>query len=82
MKHAQHSPTAARPARPPAAADTPAAAAPAEQKDAFVRQAAYYHYQARGCVGGHELEDWLKAEAEFERLSQPGDVEHSAAAGH
>jgi Protein of unknown function (DUF2934) len=40
-------------------------------KDEFVRQAAYCYYEARGRIGGHELDDWLKAEAEFERLSRP-----------
>ncbi len=38
-------------------------------KDLFVREAAYYYYEQRGRVGGHELDDWLRAEAEFERLS-------------
>jgi len=42
-----------------------------EAKDEFVRQAAYCYYEARGRIGGHELDDWLKAEAEFERLSRP-----------
>jgi hypothetical protein len=36
-----------------------------------VRQAAYFYYEARGRVGGHELDDWLRAEAEFEQQSRP-----------
>jgi hypothetical protein len=60
---------------PPATATTTspdAEAAPGtEAKDEFVRQAAYCYYEARGRIGGHELDDWLKAEAEFERLSRP-----------
>jgi len=58
----------------PHAADTrPAAEATVgnEAKDELVRQAAYYDYEARGRVGGHELDDWLKAEAEFEWLCRP-----------
>lgn len=44
------------------------ATASSDAKDEFVRQAAYYYYEARGCISGHELDDWLQAEAEFERL--------------
>jgi hypothetical protein len=81
MKHAHHAAKAAKSAPPPAAADTAAAAPPAEQKDAFVREAAYFYFEARGRTCGHELEDWLKAEAEFERLRQP-DAQDLPAAGH
>lgn len=28
-----------------------------------IREAAYARYQARGCVHGNELDDWLAAEA-------------------
>lgn len=31
-----------------------------------VRETAYYYYEARGHVDGHEVEDWLRAEAEVE----------------
>jgi hypothetical protein len=81
MKHAHHAAKAAKSAPPPAAADTAAAAPPTEQKDEFVREAAYFYYEARGRTGGHELEDWLKAEAEFERLCQP-EGQDLPAAGH
>jgi hypothetical protein len=70
--------TKARPAKAKAAASTPAAAenttaAPASPgREEFIREAAYYHFEARGGVGGHELEDWLRAEAEFERLHRDG----------
>ncbi|MCO6427523.1 DUF2934 domain-containing protein [Nitrosomonas communis] len=37
-----------------------------EQREAMIREAAYYHYQKRGGVPGHELDDWLAAEAELE----------------
>lgn len=37
-----------------------------EEREAIIRRIAYAHYEARGCVGGHALEDWLKAQAEFD----------------
>jgi hypothetical protein len=76
MKHA-HTAHGKAKAAPAAAPPQPAAEAThgTESKDEFVRQAAYYYYEARGRVGGHELDDWLRAEAEFERLgaSPAGD---------
>jgi hypothetical protein len=54
----------------PAAAETAAATAqpmPDEQRLQAIRQAAYALYEARGCVYGHALEDWLEAEAQVER---------------
>ncbi len=42
-----------------------------EQREAMIRDAAYYHYAKRGYAPGHELEDWLAAEAEIERIA-PG----------
>ena len=53
----------------PAAAETAAATAqpvPDEQRLQAIRQAAYALYEARGCVYGHALEDWLEAEAQVE----------------
>jgi hypothetical protein len=86
----QHSaagtPTKSRPARTKAAAAVPAAAAAATAAPAvvpredFIREAAYFHFEARGGVGGHELEDWLRAEAEFERLRSDGTPRTDAAA--
>jgi len=35
-----------------------------EDKHCLVAQLAYYKAQARGFESGHELEDWLAAEAE------------------
>jgi hypothetical protein len=40
-----------------------------EQREAMIRDAAYYHYAKRGYAPGHELEDWLAAEAEIERIA-------------
>jgi len=39
-----------------------------EQREAMIRDAAYYHYAQRGYAHGHDLEDWLAAEAEIERI--------------
>jgi hypothetical protein len=83
MKHAHTAPRTAKPA-PPAAVEAPAAVpgtAGTESKDEFVRQTAYYYYEARGRVGGHELDDWLKAEAEFERLCRP-EADDTSLASH
>jgi hypothetical protein len=40
-----------------------------EAREAMIRDAAYYHYAKRGYAAGHELEDWLAAEAEIERIA-------------
>ncbi len=79
MKHAHQTAKAAPPAPPPAAAYAAAAVPPTDSKDEFVRQAAYFYYEARGRIGGHELDDWLKAEAEFERLCRPDGPDATAA---
>lgn len=41
------------------------AAASGDGREQIVRQTAYSYYEARGRVDGHELEDWLKAEAQI-----------------
>lgn len=44
-----------------------------EEREAMIREAAYYRYLARGGLPGHELDDWLEAEREIEgRLSVEG----------
>lgn len=40
-----------------------------EQREAMIRDAAYFHYTQRGYAHGHDLEDWLAAEAEIERIA-------------
>jgi hypothetical protein len=40
-----------------------------EQREAMIRDAAYYHYAKRGYAPGHELDDWLAAEADIERIT-------------
>lgn len=37
-----------------------------EQREAMIRDAAYERYARRGYSPGHELEDWLAAEAEID----------------
>jgi len=34
-----------------------------DERDAMLRQAAYYIYEQRGCGHGHDVDDWLAAEA-------------------
>jgi hypothetical protein len=44
----------------------------------MIDEAAYYHYVQRGYTGGHELEDWLAAEAEIDsadRRQQAGEAD-------
>ncbi|KAB2313657.1 DUF2934 domain-containing protein [Betaproteobacteria bacterium SCN2] len=37
-----------------------------EEREGMIREAAYYRYLARGCCDGHDVEDWLLAEAEID----------------
>jgi hypothetical protein len=41
-----------------------AQAGPVVDREEVIRLTAYSFYEARGRVDGHELEDWLKAEAQ------------------
>jgi hypothetical protein len=36
-----------------------------EDREAMIREAAYYHYVQRGYAPGHDIDDWLEAEAEL-----------------
>lgn len=38
-----------------------------EERDRMIAEAAYYRAARRGFAPGHELEDWLAAEAEIDR---------------
>lgn len=58
------SPRAAAKAAPAQTAAATAQPMPDEQREQAIRQAAYALYEARGCVYGHALEDWLEAEAQ------------------
>ncbi|MCX8018341.1 MAG: DUF2934 domain-containing protein [Rhodocyclaceae bacterium] len=43
-----------------------------EQRRCYVEVAAYYIAERRGFHGGSELDDWIQAEAEIDRLLQEG----------
>lgn len=45
----------------------PAQADDRAQRQAMIAEAAYYRAERRGFAPGHELEDWLRAEAEIAR---------------
>jgi hypothetical protein len=53
-----------RPA-PQAGGNSPVHEAPAAQREALIATAAYFRAQKRGFEPGHELDDWLAAEAEI-----------------
>ena len=40
---------------------------PAKPREALIAEIAYFRAQRRGFEPGHELEDWLAAEAEVDR---------------
>lgn len=42
---------------------TPNPTASTFDREQAIREAAYACFEARGCEPGHELDDWLKAEA-------------------
>lgn len=46
-----------------------------DERERMVREAAYYHYEARGRIDGHEVDDWLQAEAEIERSLAGGQAD-------
>ncbi|HLH36351.1 MAG TPA: DUF2934 domain-containing protein [Alloacidobacterium sp.] len=47
------------------APETAIAATPSEELEARIRQRAHELYEARGGEDGHDIEDWLQAEAEI-----------------
>ncbi|MDP2109377.1 MAG: DUF2934 domain-containing protein [Thiobacillus sp.] len=49
-----------------------------EQREAMLREAAYYHCMKRGHTPGHDLDDWLAAEAELERRTPERIASESA----
>lgn len=51
-----------------------------EQREKMIREAAYYRYAQRGYTPGHELDDWIEAEAALENMTDefadfPPDIE-------
>lgn len=65
----------------PVTAAMAAPAGPPEPRVDAIRQAAYVLYEARGGADGHELEDWLKAEAEVDAQAHQELADPSPAAG-
>ena len=52
-------------------AQSPANVTP-ERRLQMIAEAAYFRAEARGFAPGHEMEDWLAAEAEVDRLLSGG----------
>ena len=50
----------------------PAAMPADEERHRMIAEAAYFRAERRGFVPGNELEDWLQAEADVERVVQSG----------
>lgn len=50
------------PASKPRPAQAPNTGPVDERREEAIRRMAYTLFEARGCIGGHELEDWLQAE--------------------
>jgi len=55
--------------RSPAAPFADATASDTQARDSVVRQVAYGFYEARGRLDGHDLRDWLDAEAQIGRAT-------------
>lgn len=41
-------------------------------RDEIIRQTAYSLYEARGYIGGYDLDDWLQAEAKVGQMTRRG----------
>jgi hypothetical protein len=39
-----------------------------EERENMIREAAYYRYLEQGCCDGHDVDDWLEAEAEVDHV--------------
>jgi hypothetical protein len=69
----------------PAVAQAPAhaqAESSGEARAQAIRQTAYAYYEARGFIAGHELEDWLKAEADVDGKTAGAEPAPAAAVTH
>jgi hypothetical protein len=49
------------------AANTASTAPPADPRHAMIAEAAYFRSEKRGFADGHELDDWLAADADIDR---------------
>ena len=54
--------------KPDSAATQDAPSITAQRREAMIREAAYLRAEGRGFCPGHELEDWLAAEMEIDRM--------------
>jgi hypothetical protein len=53
----------------------------AEERQRMIQEAAYYRYVRRDHAAGHELDDWLAAEVDVDRLlEQSAEIEELARA--
>lgn len=60
----------------------PATAGSVHEHDEIVRQTAYFLYEARSREDGHELDDWLQAEAQLASMpTQDSGLSGSVAQG-
>ena len=78
MKQPHRAATRGAQPAPPAKSRPPAAGSAAHDGDVEVqiREAAYFRYLARGAEVGHDLEDWLQAEAQLLESEKADDVSH------
>lgn len=61
--------------------DKPAADPRAASREALIAERAYYRAERRGFEPGHELEDWLEAEAEVDVILARFEKQDEAAPG-
>lgn len=71
-KPAAKKPAAEKAAKPVAAKQVAAPELAPEKRRYYVEVSAYYLAERRGFHGGSQLEDWVRAEAEIDRLLQEG----------
>jgi hypothetical protein len=50
---------------------SPPALSALEQRRQHIEEAAYFKAQSRGFAPGHEMQDWLEAEAEVDAAARP-----------
>lgn len=67
---------AAGTAQPTVQSTQQAVASSGDERELQIREAAYYRYLARGAVVGHEMEDWLQAEAGLLAAPECDDSTH------
>lgn len=46
------------------------------EREAMIREAAYFRAERRGFAAGHELDDWLAAELEIDRWLETRGAPH------